>query len=162
MYLLIMTTRKKEALKSGKGELPDLLFTQGGDIMEQNFVRKIHERVLRKAGIRKIGIHDLRHTYASLLLSKGESPVYVKEQLGHHSIQMTVDIYGHPIPSSNRQAVNKLDDLIAPQTHPDYNKDSQVFEKSKGGAEGGTRTRTGLPATPSRWCVYQVPPLRHC
>ena len=35
------------------------------------------------------------------------------------------------------------------------------FRKSEGGAEGGTRTRTGLPATPSRWCVYQIPPLRH-
>ena len=54
-------------------------------------------------------IHDIRHTYASLLLSNGESPVYVKEQLGHSSIQMTVDIYGHLIPGSNRQAVNRLD-----------------------------------------------------
>ena len=95
----LITTRKKEALKSGKGELPDLLFTQGGDVMEQNFVRKIHNRILMKAGIRKIRIHDLRHTYASLLLTQGESPVYVKEQLGHHSIQITVDIYGHLIPS---------------------------------------------------------------
>ena len=58
----LMTTRKKEALKSGTGELPDLLFTQSGGVMEQNFVRKIHNRILRKAGIRKIRIHDLRHT----------------------------------------------------------------------------------------------------
>lgn len=55
-------------------------------------------------------IHDIRHTTASLLLSDGQSPVYVKEQLGHASIQMTVDIYGHLIPSSNREAVNQLDD----------------------------------------------------
>jgi len=55
--------------------------------------------------------HDIRHTFASLLLSNGESPVYVKEQLGHSSIQMTVDIYGHLIPNSNRNAVNSLDEL---------------------------------------------------
>jgi len=55
--------------------------------------------------------HDIRHTSASLLLSNGESPVYVKEQLGHSSIQMTVDIYGHLIPNSNRNAVNSLDEL---------------------------------------------------
>ena len=54
-------------------------------------------------------IHDIRHTYASLLLSQGESPVYVKEQLGHQSIQITVDIYGHLIPSNNRGAANRLD-----------------------------------------------------
>jgi integrase len=52
----------------------------------------------------------IRHSYASLLLSNGESPVYVKEQLGHSSIQMIVDIYGYLIPSSNRQAVNALDE----------------------------------------------------
>ncbi len=36
---------------------------------------------------------------------------YVKEQMGHHSIQVTVDIYGHLVPGGNRQAVDKLDDL---------------------------------------------------
>ena len=63
----------------------------------------------------------MRHTYASLLLSQGESPVYVKEQLGHHSIQITVDTYGHLIPSINRQAVNRPDDEhpTAPYTHPE-------------------------------------------
>jgi integrase len=99
-----------------------------GKIIEQNYIRRIHKRILDKAGLRKIRIHDLRHTYASLLLSQGESPVYVKEQLGHHSIQMTVDIYGHLIPSSNRQAVNRLDDLDAPYTHPEAKKDNQTIE----------------------------------
>jgi len=51
----------------------------------------------------------LRHTFASLLLQQGESPVYVKEQMGHSSIQVTVDLYGHLIPGGNKQAVNRLD-----------------------------------------------------
>lgn len=55
-------------------------------------------------------IHALRHTYASLLIANGESLAYVKEQMGHHSIQITVDVYGHLIPGANRQAVNRLDD----------------------------------------------------
>jgi len=54
--------------------------------------------------------HDIRHTFASQLLSNGQSPVYVKEQLGHSNSQMTVDIYGHLIPSSSREAVNQLED----------------------------------------------------
>lgn len=41
----------------------------------------------------------------------GESPAYVKEQLGHSSIKVTVDVYGHFIPEANRQAVNKLPSL---------------------------------------------------
>jgi integrase len=52
----------------------------------------------------------LCHTFASLLLQQGESPTYVKDQLGHRSIQMTVDVYGHLIPGFNKQAVDKLDD----------------------------------------------------
>ena len=56
--------------------------------------------------------HDLRHSFASLLLQQGESLVYVKEQLGHSSIQVTVDCYGHLIPGENKQAVDKLDTPI--------------------------------------------------
>ena len=78
--------------------------------MEQNYIRRVFKRILRKAGIREIRLHDCCHTYASLLLSAGYSPVYVKEQLGHHSISITVDCYGHLIPGSNRGAVNSLDD----------------------------------------------------
>jgi integrase len=85
--------------------------------MEQNYIRRIYKRVLTKAGIREMRLHDIRHTYASLLLSKGENPVYVKEQLGHSSIKITVDIYGHLIPGSNRGAVNQLD---SPQQSATY------------------------------------------
>lgn len=78
--------------------------------LKRGFHRGV-KRVLRKAGLRDIRFHDIRHTYASLLLTAGVSPVYVKEQLGHASIQMTVDIYGHLIPGSNRDRdqVNLLD-----------------------------------------------------
>ncbi len=137
----LLTAKKKEALKKGKplSDL-DLLFSKDGEILEQNYIRRIHERILRKAGLRKVRIHDLRHTYASILLSLGESPAYVKEQLGHHSIQMTVDIYGHLIPSSNRQAVNKLDDS-APYTHPGLNLNDksadEYWEDVRYGAEEG-------------------------
>ena len=42
----------------------------------------------------------------------GESPAYVKEQMGHSSIQVTVDLYCHWIPGSNRQAVDRLDEGV--------------------------------------------------
>ncbi len=101
--------RKKEAMKTGAGEVIEVIFHRGGKPMEQNYIRRVFKRLLIKAGLREIRLHDIRHTFASLLLSDGASPVYVKEQLGHTSIQMTVDIYGHLIPSSNREMVNRLD-----------------------------------------------------
>lgn len=105
----LQVARKKEALKSGLGEIVETIFHRNGKFMEQNYIRRVFKRLLAKAGLREIRLHDIRHTFASLLLSDGTSPVYVKEQLGHTSIQMTVDIYGHLIPSSNREMVNRLD-----------------------------------------------------
>jgi integrase len=79
-----------------------------------NLRKREHRNILKKAGLRSIRLHDLRHTFASLLIQNGESLAYVKEQLGHHSIQITVDTYGHLVPGGNRQAVDRLDD---PQDH---------------------------------------------
>ncbi len=72
--------------------------------------RQILYRALDLAGIRRVRFHDLRHTFASLLIQQGENLTYIRDQLGHFSIQMTVDIYGHLVPGGNRQAVDKLDD----------------------------------------------------
>jgi integrase len=102
--------RKKEALQEGKGAVAPFIFhDKNGQPLSQNTVRSVFKWTLGKAGLRNIRIHDIRHTFASLLLSDGASPVYVKEQLGHSSIQMTVDIYGHLIPNSNRKVINGLD-----------------------------------------------------
>jgi integrase len=67
--------------------------------------------VLAKAGIRKIRLHDLRHTFGSLLLQNGASIVHVKEEIGHSSIQVTVDTYRHLIPGANVCFGNRLDQL---------------------------------------------------
>lgn len=115
----LYTERKREALQEGRGEVVETVFHRAGKPMEQNYIRRVFKRILVQAGLREIRLHDIRHTFASLLLSDGASPVYVKEQLGHSSIQMTVDIYGHLIPSSNREMVNRLDSqLSATQPQP--------------------------------------------
>ena len=64
------------------------------------------------ARLARRNLHFLRHTFASLLIQQGESLVYVKEQMGHRSIDVTVDTYGYLVPGGNRQAVDKLDDAV--------------------------------------------------
>jgi hypothetical protein len=59
-------------------------------------------RVCKAAGLEVRNPHDLRHTYATTLLMAGMSPAYVQRQLGHSSIAITVDIYGHWIPGEGR------------------------------------------------------------
>jgi integrase len=98
------------------GNTIQLLFPciTGKQIDSSWFRRNPWWKVFEKADIPQIRLHDMRHTFASLLLQQGESLHYVKEQLGHASIQTTVDVYGHLAPGSNRNAVNKLGDDETP------------------------------------------------
>jgi integrase len=59
----------------------------------------------------KIRLHDLRHTYATFLLSKGVPIKYVQEQLGHSSAKMTLDVYASYMPSVKFEALNILNNL---------------------------------------------------
>jgi integrase len=103
-------SRKKEAYREGKGDYDvKMIFHRNDTYMEQKYIRRVFKRILRKTGFQEMRFHDVRHTFASLLLTDGVSPVYVKELMGHHSIKVTVDTYGHLIPGSNRDAINKLD-----------------------------------------------------
>jgi integrase len=110
----LLRKRKEEYLRKGES-LPEWVFinSDGTPLEQNNFRNRIYVGLLANAGLRQVRFHDLRHTFASLLLQQGETPTYVKEQMGHHSIQVTVDIYGHLIPGSNKQAVDRLDNLCA-------------------------------------------------
>ena len=56
----------------------------------------------------KIRLHDLRQSFGSLLVQRGASIVYVKEQMGHSSIQVTVDTYGHLVPGADVSCIDRL------------------------------------------------------
>ena len=109
---VLQVEQKREVLAKGWKEVPPQVFVNevGKPLDRGNLVRRVFWRSLEKAGLRRIRLHDLRHTFASLLIQNGESLAYVKDQLGHHSIQITVDTYGHLVPGANRQAVDRLDD----------------------------------------------------
>ncbi len=70
---------------------------------------------LEPAGLRRVTFHALRHTSASLLLLGGAILTYVKDQMGHGSIQVTVGTYGHLIPDGNIDWVDRLDSPTSPQ-----------------------------------------------
>ncbi|MGB9106780.1 MAG: tyrosine-type recombinase/integrase, partial [Terriglobales bacterium] len=64
---------------------------------------------LQAAGLRHFRFHDLRHTFGSLLIQDGASLAYVKDQMGHASIQVTADVYGHLVPGAGIAWVDRLD-----------------------------------------------------
>jgi integrase len=109
--------RKTETLKYGWGQVPETVFVTetGRPYDAANLRQRIFYKMLAKAGLRRVRLHDLRHTYASLLIRQRESLAYVRDQMGHSSIKVTVDTYGHLVPGTNRQAVNRLDDSSYPR-----------------------------------------------
>jgi integrase len=99
-----------------KGAMLRMVFadSNGGPKDMDNFRRRAFAKMIEVSGLARFRFHDIRHTFASLLLAQGESLAYVRDQLGHASIQTTVDIYAHLIPGANRNAVNRLDDHDLP------------------------------------------------
>jgi integrase len=104
--------RKGEVLKRGWPAVPPwVLCTEAGTTLDESCVQKAMRRTLKVAGLPlHFSPHCLRHSFASLLLQHGESPAYIQRQLGHASIQLTVDTYGKWLPMGNKAAVNRLDD----------------------------------------------------
>jgi integrase len=111
-----LTERKRETLAKGWRESPEWLFYNetGRMIDTDNLRKRVFHKCLEKAGLRSIRIHDLRHTYATLRISKGDNIKDVSMQLGHHSIKITLDTYAHWMPGSKKSEVDELDSKTAP------------------------------------------------
>ena len=70
------------------------------------------KKLLKQAELPDIRFHDLRHSAATLLFSLNIHPKVVQEMLGHSQISITMDIYGHVLPTMQEEAVSKLNDVL--------------------------------------------------
>ena len=68
--------------------------------------------LLRKAGLPTVRFYDLRHTCATLLLSRNVNPKIVSEMLGHATIAITLDTYSHVLPNMQDSAARALEDAL--------------------------------------------------
>jgi integrase len=85
---------------------------KGTPLDAQNIVNRHFKPLLKRAGLSPIRWHDLRHTYATLLLSRGTHPTYVQKSLGHASVQLTLDRYSHWMPSMGRNTADGIDQAL--------------------------------------------------
>ena len=105
---------KQKKLKEFTKNTDELQIIQSTPItITKNMIDKKFKQILeRDKDLKKIRIHDLRHSHASLLINQGEDYLVVKERLGHASITTTIDTYSHLYPSKQKILANKLDDLF--------------------------------------------------
>src|SRR4030042_3759650 len=93
---------RKESMAEGR--LPSPYLFSG---ITQRMIQRAMQHGCKAAGLRVRNPHDLRHTYATMLLMDHYSPAYVQKQLGHSSISITVDIYGHWVPGEGKKDLVK-------------------------------------------------------
>jgi integrase len=91
----------------------DLVFAQpDGALLHPDVMSRQFKALVKSAKLRRIRLHDLRHTHATLALAAGIHPKVVSERLGHATVSITLDVYSHAIPAMQAEAANKIAALI--------------------------------------------------
>ena len=85
---------------------------RGDTVVVVPFRNRNLRRLIKKAGLPQIRFHDLRHTCATLLLSKNVHPKIVQEMLGHATVAITLDTYSHVLPGMGDQAATAMEDAL--------------------------------------------------
>jgi len=93
--------------------LDDLVFANmAGKPLDPCTLTHVFSRIARGAGLERVRFHDLRHTFASLMLMRGAKPKVISEALGHASVAFTMDTYSHIISGMQDDAMALLDEVL--------------------------------------------------
>ncbi len=92
-----------------------LFTTTVGTALDGSTVTHRFQAALKRAGLRRMRFHDLRHSAASLLLAQGVHPKVVQEIGGWSNIQIVLNTYSHLIPALKSEAAAKMDEILAPK-----------------------------------------------
>ena len=84
---------------------------------------------MKRDGLRKIRLHDLQHTYASILIAAGHNLKYIQMQMGHSKIEITFNLYGHLMKEAQTGAAEKTENFVfkpnCPAPVPEEKRESQ-------------------------------------
>jgi integrase len=90
-----------------------LVFTrEDGSPVHPDYASTVFDRLVKASGLPRITFHGMRHTHATILLAKGLPVKVVSERLGHATVQITLDTYGHVMPGMQTQAVAVFADAM--------------------------------------------------
>jgi integrase len=116
--LAALKRRQKRVKRAAGDQYQDhgLIFAdrEGNPLYPDPFIKQVFKPALKRAGLPKtIRLYDLRHTSATLLLKAGEHIKVVSERLGHSNVAITLETYAHVLPGMQRDAANKMEDLLS-------------------------------------------------
>lgn len=125
----------ERTLKNGWKAMPEWIFTNedGTPLNYGNFIHRVWNRATEKSKMRRRTPHDMRHTYATLRLSKGDSLAEVSKEMGHASVEITYRTYYKWLPNESRSDIDELDtqpEMAAPKMHPRRTQKKKGLRKS--------------------------------
>jgi integrase len=138
-----------EQIASGDGGPLDLVFPSPTGAMwrKDNFMARVFRPAVRRAELEGLTFHDLRHTYASLMVASGASPHVIAEQLGHRDARLVLQRYGHLYPGASRKAAIDLDLYLQAvsvgQVWDGSGSEAEPSDEIPGNRHGAYRDRTG-------------------
>jgi integrase len=94
-------------------ERPHIRLRDGRTLNRHNLTRRSFKPLLNRAELPQIRFHDLRHTCATLLLTRNVDPKIVSEMLGHSTIAITLDTYSHVLPNMRDQAAAAMEEALS-------------------------------------------------
>jgi len=104
---------REQLLGRAPNELGLVFPTPGGTVWRKdNFMARVFRPAVRRADLAPLRFHDLRHTYAALMIAAGAHPKLLQAQLGHTSINVTLNTYGHLFPDAFADVGDALDRLV--------------------------------------------------
>ncbi len=117
----LLKAHRERAFARGFARPSDYVFASsvGTPLHYRNVSKRGLDEAVARAGLDKEGrprlrFHDLRHTFASVLIAQGENVVYVSRQLGHASTSVTLDVYAHLFDraAQGRRSVERLEEAF--------------------------------------------------
>ncbi len=105
---------KHHVAQQGQGSSSELVFTTaiGTPLRRSNLRRSHFEPILKRAGIKSLTIHGLRHAMTSFGIASGVAPKILAERLGHSTTRLTQDRYAHVLPGLQRDAADAIDEML--------------------------------------------------
>lgn len=123
----VIFTSPKTPKSNREITIPQLLINDLSNYIEKIYGYKMTDRVFpytkailykelkkksEQAGLKKIRVHDFRHSHASLLIDMGINPLLISERLGHERVETTLNTYSHLYPSRADELAEKLNKIV--------------------------------------------------
>ena len=89
-----------------------------GGLLDPSVLTRTFEKLVKKAGLSNVRLHDLRHFHATMMMQQGTNPKIVQERLGHSSFAITMDTYSHVVPGIQEKAAKDFAEAMGRAKRP--------------------------------------------